>query len=345
VPVILPAACLLAVAGAFYGVWSRQKDGRRDTTGTSGWTIGRAATWVLPLIFVAIVGALLLRASEPVLRHVEYQGLVSRIEDLSRQFGSRDLVVVESRRSSDLHVLALPLAYIFDRNVLVLSTPRPDRQTFRTFLDWARSRYQNVYFMGSGGTDLLTRAIAVVPVSTERFQMPEYESVWNAYPRSARQKEFEYSIYKFVDPATNTAPFDLEVGTNDDLYVVRFNAKERLNGRSYRWTTDSSYVTLLGLTGRSSTLTLWMDNGGRPASAGPATVTCYLDNRLIGEVTVTSGVKPYRFQIPADLAAAAAAREEPALLRIVASPWSPRSALGVNDDRTLGVVVQRVTVQ
>jgi hypothetical protein len=270
---------------------------------------------------------------------------VSHVENLSKQFGLRDLVVVESRRSSDLHVLALPLAYIFERNVLVLSTPRPDRQTFRTFLDWARSRYQNVYFIGSGGTDLLSRTIAVVPVSTERFQVPEYESVWNAYPRSARQKEFEYSIYRFVDPATNTAPFDLEVGTNDDLYVVRFTAKERLNGRSYRWTTDSSYVTLLGMTDRASTLTLWMDNGGRPASAGPATVTCYLDNRLIGEATVTSGIRPYRFQVPAALAAAASAREEPALLRIVASSWSPRTALGADDNRTLGVMVQRVTVQ
>jgi hypothetical protein len=99
------------------------------------------------------------------------------------------------------------------------------------------------------------------------------------------------------------------------------------------------------MTTRSATLSLWMDNGGRPASVGPATVTCYLDNRLIGEATVTSGVKPYRFQIPAELAAAAAARDEPALLRIVASAWSPKTALGVNDDRTLGVMVQRVTVQ
>jgi hypothetical protein len=74
-------------------------------------------------------------------------------------------------------------------------------------------------------------------------------------------------------------------------------------------------------------------------------VTCSLDNRPIGEVTVTSGIKPYRFAIPPDLAAAAAAREEPVLLRLVVSPWSPKTALGTSDARTLGVMVQRVAVQ
>jgi hypothetical protein len=300
---------------------------------------------VLPLAFVALIGTTLARATRPIVGHVEYQGVVPRLEKLAVEFGTRDLVIVESRRSSDLHVLALPLAYAFDSNVLVLSTPRPDRRIFRDFLSWARSRYRNVYFVGSGGTDLLSRAIAVVPVSTERFRVPEYESVWNGYPRTAQQKEFDFSIYRFVDPPAEPVPFDLKVGTEDDLYVVRFHAKERPHNQSYRWTTESSYVTILGLTDRSTTLTLWMDDGGRPVSAGAATVTCYLDNRPIGEVTVTSGIKPYRFAIPADLAAAAATREEPVLLRLVVSPWSPKITLGTSDARTLGVMVQRVAVQ
>jgi hypothetical protein len=169
--------------------------------------------------------------------------------------------------------------------------------------------------------------------------------VWNGYPRRTQQKEFDFSIYRFVDPPAVPVPFDLKVGTDDDLYVVRFHAKERPNNQSYRWTTDSSYVTLVGMTEHSSTLTLWMDDGGRPLSAGPAVVSCSLDNRPIGEMTVTSGIKPYRFAIPPDLAAAAAAREEPVLLRIVVSPWSPKTALGTSDARTLGVMVQRVAVQ
>jgi hypothetical protein len=289
---------------------------------------------------------LLLRASEPVRAHVEYQGLLARIENLSHQFGPRDLVVVESRRSSDLHVVALPLAYTFQRNVLVLSTPRPDRLRFRGFLDWARSRYDNVYFMGSGGTDLLSRAVAVKALSTERFQVPEYESAWNAYPSGPRKKEFDFSIYRFVDPPDRVPPIDLRVGTSDDLFVVRFNAKEEINGQSYRWTTDSSYVTLLGITRESRKVVLWMDQGGRPAAQGQAVVQCYLDNQPVGEATVQGrGFQPYEFPIPADVAAAAATRDDPVLLRIVTRAWSPGTATGAADGRTLGVMLARVTVQ
>jgi hypothetical protein len=338
-PVILPAAFLLLCAGAFYGTWSRRGHAVESRP-------LRIARWAVPLVFVAVVGALLARAAAPVRAHVEYQGLLDRIESLSHQFGPTDLVVVESRRSSDLHTIALPLAYIFGRQVLVLNTPRPDRDRFRGFLDWARSRYDNVYFVGSGGTDLLSRSVAVVPLSTARFQVPEYESLWNAYPTRSRLKEFDYSIYRFVTPPETAPPFDLTVGTNDDLFVVRFNAKEEINGQTYRWTTGSSYVTLLGLTEQSRSLTLWMDRGGRPAEAGPATVTCYLDNQPIGEVTVDRpGVQPYLFAIPPDLAKDAAHRDEPALLRLVVRAWSPKKLWGTDDDRTLGVMLMRVAVQ
>jgi hypothetical protein len=337
-PVILPSAFLLMAAAAFYGTWGRRRpDPERRFAGI--------ATWALPIAFVVVVGILLFRASEPVRGHVEYQGLLTRIENVSHQFGPRDLVVVESRRSSDLHVFALPLAYTFQRNVLVLGSPRPDRLKFRGFLDWARSRYDNVYFMGSGGTDLLSRGVDVKPIATERFQVPEYQSTLNAYPTGARWKEFDFSVYRFVDPPDTAVPFDLRVGTNDDLFVVRFNAKEEINGQSHRWTTDSSYVTLVGVTDASRKVVLWMDQGGRPPSAGPAVVTCYLDNRPVGEAAVNGrGFQPYEFAIPRDLAAAAAERDDPVLLRIVTRAWSPR-AMGAEDARTLGVMLGRVAVQ
>ncbi len=93
------------------------------------------------------------------------------------------------------------------------------------------------------------------------------------------------------------------------------------------------------------TLTLWMGDGGRPASAGAATVSLTLDDRPLGAVVVKDGFHPYAFSIPPDVAAAAAGRDEPALLRIVSSTWIPRDALGVNDGRQLGVMVDRVEVR
>ena len=68
-----------------------------------------------------------------------------------------DLVVVESRNASDVHVLALPLAYIYDTPVLVLNSPKPDKAVFEVFLGWARQHHRAVYFIGGGGTDLLSR--------------------------------------------------------------------------------------------------------------------------------------------------------------------------------------------
>ncbi len=89
-PVILPSAFLLMAAAAFYGTWARRR--QADAT-----VIARAVEWAVPVAFVAVVATLLLRASGSVRAHVEYEGLLSRIENLSHQFSSRDLVVVESR--------------------------------------------------------------------------------------------------------------------------------------------------------------------------------------------------------------------------------------------------------
>jgi hypothetical protein len=342
-PVILPSAFLLLAAGVFYGVWSREgRPPEERSRAASPWHVSRV---ILPFVFVAVIGGLLARASRPVAGHVEYRGIIPRIEALSKRLGDRDLLLVEARRSSDLHVIALPLAYVYARNVLVLYSPRPDRERFRDFLTWARGRFENVYFAGSGGTDLLSRSVAVAPVDAERFQVPEYESALNAYPGGVRGKEFDFSVYRFVDPPATRGPFVLDVGAYDDLYVVRFNAKERLKDQPFRWTTDVSYVSIVGMDARAVTLTVWLGDGGRPAAAGAAAVSCFLDDRLLGEVTVKGGFQPYRFAIPRESAAAAAARDEPALLRLVSSTWSPKAVLGVGDDRKLGVMVTRVEVQ
>ncbi len=202
-PVILPSAFVLLAAGAFPAIWwRRDADGETRPRGGGLSRLARAAQLAAPVAFVVAVGWLLVRASEPVWHHVEYQGLIPQLEQLAKRFGDDDLVLVESRGSrSDLHVAALPLAYVYARNVLVLNSPRPNRPAFSHFLLWARTHYRNVYFVGSGGTDLALRSVAVAPVATERFQVPEYQSVRNAYPTGARWKEFDFSVYRFVDSA------------------------------------------------------------------------------------------------------------------------------------------------
>jgi hypothetical protein len=339
--VILPVAMLCMAYAAFRasdlaaGWWTSRR--RQALT-----LAGRAATAVVACALVAPLAWQFHRAAAPVRPHVEYAGLIPRLEQLSQLFKDDELVVVESRNASDVHVLALPLAYIYARNVLVLNNPRPDKGRFREFLEWARTRYSNVSFVGGGGTDLLSRSITVSAVASERFQVPEYESPRNAYPTGPRMKEFDFGVYRFVPVRPAGAWFSLDVGVRDDLHVVRFHAKEETDGHSFRWTRRLSYVSLVGLGADIRTLTLWLNDGGRPASLGPAHILVHLDDALIGESDVTGGFRAYSFNIPAAIAEAASTRDEPILMRIEGNVWNPRQALGANDDRDVGVMVDRI---
>lgn len=354
-PVILPTACL-AIAGLAFWLADRQgleaairrwvargEAARPPAASRRREAAGAAAA----LALLAPLGWHYWSASRPVRHHVEYAGLIPRLERLAQQFGDNDLVIVESRNASDAHVLALPLAYIYARQVLVLNTPRPDPVAFAGFLDWARQRHAGVYFLGGGGTELLSRRVAVEAVAGERFQIPEYDSPVNALPAGVRQKEFDYSVYRFVPPVPTAGPFVLDVGTRDDLLVVRFHAKERhrADEMTFRWTRDVSYVSIPALPASAAAVTIWMGDGGRPAGLGPVRARVSLDDRLLGEATLTGAVEPYTFAIPPEVAARAASRDAPARLAIAAPTWRPREALGVPDDRELGVLVDRVEVR
>jgi hypothetical protein len=92
-------------------------------------------------------------------------------------------------------------------------------------------------------------------------------------------------------------------------------------------------------------LTIWMANGGRPETLPPCTVEVFLNDQRLGQVTVGPEERPYSFGIPRELADAAARSDEAALLKLVSSTWNPRAALGIDDNRELGAIVDRVDVR
>jgi hypothetical protein len=334
-PVILPGALLFAAAAAL-------------SVAGKGPALTRALRGTIALVFLGLLAAQFARASAPILPHVEYAGVIARLESLAGRLSDKDLLVVESRNAlSDVHVLALPLAYIYARNVLILSSPKPDKQIFAAFLDWARTRYDRVLFLGGGGTDLLSPAWSARPVATERFQVPEYDAPADAYPRFVRRKEFDYSLYELTTPdaAPPAGPFDLDVGVNDDLHVIRFHAKETTEGRSFRWSRARSVVAVDGIGPESRSVVLWMSDGGRPPAAGAADVTIALENEVLGTVHVVTGFKPYSVDIPPALAARLSGLGRTIELSIVTTAWKPELVLGTPDDRDLGVMVDRITVK
>jgi hypothetical protein len=333
-PVILPAALLFAAAAALAGT-------------RGGWAPTRLLRGSIGLAFLVLLATQYERAAKPVLPHVEYAGVIARLEALAAEARDRDLLVVESRNASDTHVLALPLAYIYARNVLVLNSPRPDKTAFAGFLDWARTRYDRVLFMGGGGTDLLSPAWGARAIASQRFQIPEYDAPADAYPRFVRHKEFDYSLYELTRPDAAGAmrPFDLDVGVSDDLHVVRFYAKEQTEGRSFRWSRARSLISITSIRPDSRDIVLSMSDGGRPPAVDRADVTVALDNEVLGTVRVDTGFKPYAVPIPQALAERLSGLGRSIELTITTTVWKPEAVLGTPDDRELGVMVDRVTVK
>ena len=307
------------------------------------------AAVVCVLLLTAPIAVAFWRLSSPVISHVEYAGLIPQLEQLASRIGDRDLLIVESRNAgSDLHVLAVPLAYIYARHVLVLDSPVPPKRELEDFLTWARSKYETVYFLGGGGTDLLTKGLSAEPIVSTRFPVPEYASPVNAYPTGVRRKDLEFGLYR-LSPAGAPPPWPirLPIGRLDDLNVVRFHAKETRaeDGMVYRWSRRTSYILLLGIGADARQVTIWMGNGGRPAAAPPATVEVAVDDQVIGTATVGDAVRPYTFRIPPDVAARAATVPDPVRLRLQVPTWNPAQQRGVNDNRDLGVMVTRVEVE
>ena len=213
------------------------------------------------------------------------RSVIPRLERLASRFGDNDLVLVEARAASDLHALALPLSYIYARNVLVLYDSRPDKRAVREFLTWAHERYENVYFIAGGGTDLLSPGVGSIVVATERFQVPEFEkTAYDMYPRAAVRKPFDFTIYRLVQTGLTPPPQSLDIGGTDDLHLVDFYPKERLGGGdlTFRWSQDTSYL-LMSVPPESREVALRL-SGGRPRGVPLPRVTVYLEGEELGSV-------------------------------------------------------------
>jgi hypothetical protein len=331
-PVILPGVFLLAAAAAVGSSGSGQRH-----------TIGRrlAGTAV-----VAFIGWQYVVAAAPVAAHVEYRGAIHAVESLANRIADRDLVIVEGRNAqSDMHVFAVPLAYVHRRNVLVLDSPVPDRRMFEAFLADATKRYARVLFVGSAGTDLLSRRISASPVASGQVTLPEYATTaWNEYPSGPRTKNLGYNLYQLTLAAAERRGFVLDVGTLDDLNLVRFHARETTEGRTIRWTGPQSFIAATGLTGAERELEIVMHDGGRPAQALEAAVEVFFNETPLGRIRVTKGFQTYRLVLPANIVQKAGESDDPAQIRLVSTTWRPRDFLGGTDDRALGVMVDRVEI-
>ena len=338
-PIILPSACLL-IGYTISLPASVRFPAFLERRGI------RAGLLALGAVLLVVLVGRSVAATLPILSYVEYAGVIPRLEALADEVSDSDLVLIEARQASDLHTLAVPLAYVYARQVLLLTTREPDPGAFRDFLAWAQGRYRRVLFVGGSGSQLLSRSTAAVPLALERFQVPEYERSYPTSPLEVRQKDFTYGIYELLPRLVSPETVEIDIGQFDDLYVRQFYNKETAgNDTTFRWTRESSLVLVPALSDEVRRVTLWLGAGTRPTNVAGATVEIYLSEIRLGSATPTSSFQPYPFEIPPAVASEIGTSEEAAVLRLESTTWSPRAALGESDSRDLGVMVDRVTIE
>lgn len=344
IPEILPGAAIFAAAAIFAPLWMISgSDPRRNKK-------IRPLAIVFGVVATLLLGRHYLSASQPLRTHIEYANAIPQIENLAARFGDNDLVIVEARESSELHTLALPLSYIWARNVLVLYTARPDKAMFAEFFAWARTKYDNVYFLGRGGpdgTDLLSPGLGVEQLKGGTIRVPVFEATsYETLPARLRTLSFNFTVYRFADSSSHDGAFRIDVGGFDEFQAFQFHDKERL-GRgetTFRWTRDRSTLSVVRIEADDRELVLRVSNG-RPPAAPPARLTVFLADQPIGAVDPVGEFRDYVFAIPAELASKLAQQSAGAEIRLESTTWTPRDVSGGGDDRVLGVMIDRAEIR
>jgi hypothetical protein len=223
---------------------------------------------------------------------------------------------------------------------------RPDKALLRTFLEHASVLYAHIYFIG-GGTDLLSRHILARPITTRKFVVPQYDDVpWNVYPHDVQRKALDFGVYELsTGLADATNGFAHDIGSEDDLYVLRFYARDFNVRQPMRWTQGTSVIAVPGLTGKETEVVLVMHDGGRPKDAPPARVEVIFNGVSLGTVEVSGpDFKPYRLPLRPELARQAGSADDTAEIRLRSTTWNPQKLRGLPDSRDLGVMLSRVEV-
>ena len=234
----------------------------------------------------------------PVVDHVEYAGSSRRLEQLAGTIGDDDLVIAESRDAgSDVHVLALPLAYIYARNVLVLLSGAPRQADVRCVprmgahaLSPRAVHRRRRHRSAVAPVRRATRSRANASRSRSTTSPLECVSAIRA-PEGIRLRRVRVHA---TGTSRDEARFDLDVGISDDLNVVRFHAKEISEGHTFRWTGPRRTFPSTMIHAVEPRVTLWMSDGGRPPAAAPADVSVFLQGQLLGTAPVGADSSPTR---------------------------------------------------
>ncbi len=130
------------------------------------------------------------------------------------------------------------------------------------------------------------------------------------------------------------AHYRIEVGAaGDDRYLKGFGGRERLEGRTFRWSEATSYLILPVPAGRACTVTLECEVRSFAVAADSGV---YLDGALLAPLVPGEGLS---FDLPPT-------PEDRVRLELRCQGWRPQAVEpGSSDPRTLGILLRTVRVR
>ena len=256
---------------------------------------------LLRLAVLALVAWGFWNATARIRPHVEYAGVIPRLEGLAARFTVNDLVVVESRNASDVHVLALPLAYIYDRHVLVLNSPKPDKAQFEVVSRLGAPALSSGVFHRRWGHRLAVAdrwPLNLWRASVSRFRNTNRRRT--PYPTSVRYKEFDFRRLQVRAAATCRLH-----GAHARRRRAGRPAGRALPRQGARSTRDVSLDARVVVSephrgARRRQRVGALDGQRRPARGRPppAEVEVFIGEVSLGRVVVGAGMQPYTLADP-----------------------------------------------
>ena len=137
-------------------------------------------------------------------------------------------------------------------------------------------------------------------------------------------------------------PFEIDLGQRgDNLYLDSFWDVETVDGLSYRWTRERSYVFLPGIGGYASAVLRIRVNGSRPEDLPLPTVTLVANGREVASFTASNEFETYEFDIDRTTVGVLGDLQ----IEINSEFFVPAEVVGGGDLRKLGVLVDYALVQ
>lgn len=349
-PIILPAL-LMGVAWSCQFLWSRVRPRVLGTT--------------LAALLALGLGVFFIYTSRTIIQHVEEGGAVAQLNDLASRFKNpAKTVVLFSDGRDEPNLVSTPLQFIYGIESFVLVRGYPDINSpiiEKIVQRWQKDGYEVYIMMGANGGKVHFNSLSLKEVGSWQYAVPEFEQLYYQKPYNVSSAYLPWGIYSVQPVAAQppALPWAVNIGEMDyPALVAGFNKQETAdNGKTYwRWTGDNATLRVPvpanpdGKTYAGARVTLRLRpetivTGQAPIRTEPLTITLHLDDTQLASIVVPPGTDftDYTVTVPRGTPKK---EHDPStgLLRMESPTWSGKKAGLGNDNRALGVQVDRVKV-